>query len=313
MKRAAQILVLTAMLCVALSARERIAAQANEAEEQVTLATFQIWLWPEFDRPDMLLIYSGILEPETPLPAPVEIRIPADVGGPTAVAYLDQDGQRLNLAYTTRVEGEEQIVSFDLPTLGFQLEYYDSLSVGDAGRRTYTFEFQADYAIGELGIEFQVPPTGRNASLEPPADSVVPEADGLVYHIVQAGSLAQGEARTWTFGYDKDDADLTVSASAQQEIASALPPVTAPAEGNAPAGLLFLVAFVALVAVGAAAFWLGRRTGTEAVPAGEAPFPARKKRLDRGVDPGAYCHKCGTQLRFDSLFCHKCGAAVRQE
>ncbi len=315
MKRTAQILILIVMtiLCLAFPASQSLATQTSGAGEQPSLATLQISLWPEFDRPDVLVIYSGFLADDTLLPAPVEIRIPADVGGPTAVAYVDEAGQRLNLAYATRTEGEEQIVSFELPTLGFQLEYYDSLPMDDAGRRTYVLDYQADYAIDELNVEFQVPPTARNASLEPPADSVVPESNGLVYHVVQAGALAQGETRSWTFGYDKDNAALTVSESEQEEAPPSPPTQATPVEGDSSTVLIFFVAFVALVAMGASAFWLGRRTGSEAAPEAESPSPVRKKRADGGVGQGVFCYKCGTELRSDSEFCHKCGAPVRQE
>jgi hypothetical protein len=315
MKRTTQILILTAILCLALPARQGMAAQTNGAGEQPSLATLQISLWPEFDRPELLVIYRGLLAEETALPAMIEVSIPSDIAAPSAVAYVDEADQRLNLAYTSRVEGDARIVSFELPALGFQLEYYDTLPIEATGRRTYTFDYRADYDVAELGIEFQVPPTAQNFVLEPPADSAFPESGGVVYHVVQAGALAQGENRSWTFRYDKDNPGLTLEAleQAEEQAPSVLPTTEATAGGDGSTGLIFLVAFVALVAVGAAAFWLGRRTGTEAAPVVDTPFPARKKRLERGIGQRAFCHKCGTQLRPDSEFCHKCGAIVRQE
>ena len=314
MKQIVRTLTLITILCLAFLGGKSLAAQGSGAEEQPALATLQISLWPEFDRPEMLVIYRGLLVEETTLPAPVEISIPADIAAPSAVAYVDEAGQRLNLGYTTRVEGEARIVSFDLPTLGFQLEYYDALAIEATGQRTYAFEYRADYEVSELGVEFQVPPTAQNFVLEPPADSVVPESAGVVYHLADAGALGQGETRQWTFRYDKDNPDLTLAAleQAQEQAPAALPSTTAPPEGNNSTGLVFLVAFVALVAVGAAAFWLGRRTGTEAAPE-DLALPARKKRGQRGIGQSAFCHKCGSPLRADSEFCHQCGAAVRQE
>jgi hypothetical protein len=321
MKRTVHILTLITVLCLAFPARQGLMAQGSEATEtsgaegQPSLATLEISLWPEFDRPDLLVIYRGLLAEETSLPAPVEISVPADIVAPSAVAYVDETGQRLNLEYSTRVEGEVRIVSFDLPSLGFQLEYYDALPIEASGRRTYTFDFRADYDVTDLGVEFQVPPTAQNFVLEPPADSVVPDSGGVAYHVVDAGALAQGERMSWTFRYDKDNPDLTLAAleQAQEQTASALPTTTAPAEGDSSTGVVFFVAFVALVAVGGAAFWLGRRTGNNAAPDDEAPFPPRKKRPERRIGRDAFCHRCGTQLRHDSEFCHKCGARVRQE
>ena len=307
MKRKAWILILISILC--LFTGPGLLAQ-EPASDEVALATLQISLWPEFDRPDVLVIYRGQLEADTPLPAPVEFAIPAGVDSLHALAYVDEEGQRLNMSSTSRVEGDKRIFSFELPALAFQLEYYDTLPVDETGQRSYTFDFQADYTIRDLTIEVLVPPTASNFSLEPPADSVTSDS-GLTYHLVQAGAMTVGEARSWTFRYDKDNADLTLPMLQQQETPSALPTQAPAAGGDSSTVLIFVVAFVALVAVGTTAFWLGRRTGSEEEPLPEAPFPARKKRPGPARSEGSFCHRCGAQLRSDSDYCHKCGTRVR--
>jgi hypothetical protein len=292
------------------------------AQDVPTISNLEIALWPEFDRPEVLVIYQGSFSPDTPLPIPVEIRIPAGVGQPTAVAYVSDDGQRLNQEYTTRVDGDWLVVAFQLATRSFQLEYYDTLPVDAAGQRAYTFTYTADYPITALSLEFQVPPTASGFTLDPPADSVISETDGLNYHVVQAGSLAQGETGDWTFTYQKDNADLTASAFAQPE--TPVPPAAQPSAGDGDSTvLIFLVAFVGLVAVGGMAFWLGRRTQsdeTESRPpqrqrrrgSGRGGQPQPRPRSASGRDEAFFCHQCGAQLRPDADFCHKCGAVVRE-
>jgi hypothetical protein len=294
------------------------------AQDAPTLSNLEIALWPEYDRPEVLVIYRGLFTPDTALPVPVEIRIPARVGQPTAVAYVDEAGQRFNQAHTTRIDGEQLVVSFDLATPAFQLEYYDELAADSTGAREYTFTYVADYPSTELNLEFQVPSTATEFALDPAADSVVVEGDGLTYHLVQRSAVPQGGTESWTFAYQKDNEELTASAFMQA-------PTPAPATSQAPAvgsdsstALIFLVAFVALVGVGAGAFWLGRRA--QSIPE-TAPPPKRRKRRGSGQGPrpqperraasnfgGAlFCHKCGTQLRPDADFCHRCGQSTRRE
>lgn len=306
-------LVLMLIVCLTLL------AGVVQAQEAPSLSTLEVSLWPEFDRPEVLVIYRGLLEEATPLPVPVEIRIPARVGPPTAVAYVGQDGQRFNQQYTTRSEGDWLVVSFELGEQGFQLEYYDTLPVDPTGQRDYTFSYTADYAVSSLSFELQQPPTAEDVSLDPPADSSTTAADGLVYHYLQVGALAQGEEQNWTFSYQKSNSDLTVPASDPAEPAATTPP---PANGEDSTVLIFLVAFVTLVAVGAAAFWLGGRTQPMAQPA--LPGSERRKRRGSGrggqtrdqelsgLDSSAplYCRQCGANLRSDSVFCHKCGTPV---
>jgi hypothetical protein len=260
------------------------------------------------------VIYRGLLADDTALPASVEISIPASAGQPTAVAYVGEGGQRLNQAYTTRTEDEWLIISFTLETLGFQLEYYDALSTDQAGQREYTFSYVADYDLSALNLDFQVPPTSQGFSLQPTADVSVTERDGLDYHLVEAGVVAQGEERTWTFSYQKDNETLTQAALAPVSPTGAAPTAPVDQQDNSIV-LIFLVAFVALVAVGAGAFWLGNRTRPveETVPSRQY----KRRGSGRGEQSPAsgeslFCHQCGTPLRSDSEFCHKCGTAVRR-
>jgi hypothetical protein len=293
-----------------------------QAQEAPTLSTLEITLWPEFDKPEVLVIYRGLVAADTPLPVLVEIHLPARVAQPSAVAYVGEDGQQYNQEHTTRVEGESLVVSFELATPGFQLEYYDTLPVDSAGRRTYEYAYVADYPITALSLEFQVPPTAEGFTLEPAADSVTQQSDGLTYHLVQMGTVEQGETNTWTFTYQKADEDLTISGFVQPDAPEAAAPPPIEDSGNS-AVWIFLVAFVALVSVGVAAFWLGRR----AQPISQPPPPPSTRHKRRGSGRGEqppiqrtslagsqealFCHQCGAELRSDSEFCHRCGTQVR--
>jgi hypothetical protein len=196
--------------------------------------------------------------------------------------------------------------------------------VDPTGQKEYDYTYTADYDITALGLEFQVPPTAEGFVLEPPADSVTPETDGLVYHLVQAGPARVGETLSWTFAYQKDDSELTVSALTGAETPV---PTGSPAAETADNSTVwvFLIAFVALLAVGAAAFWLGSRTQpvSEVVPptssrhkrrgSGRGGQAQRQASLPRSRDEVLFCFTCGAQLRRDSEFCHRCGATVRKE
>ena len=77
------------------------------------------------------------------------------------------------------------------------------------GSASYSYSYTADYPITALSLQFQHPPTAEAWTLDPPADSAGPQGDGLTYHLVQAGAVAQGEAKSWTLTYQKADSALT--------------------------------------------------------------------------------------------------------
>lgn len=293
-----------------------------QAQDTPTLSSLGITLWPEYDRPEVLVIYRGIFAADTPLPVPVEFYLPLQAGQPSAVAYVGEDGQLYNQEYATRVEGEWSVVSFELATSGFHLEYYDALPVDSSGQRSYEYAYTADYPISVLNVEFQEPPTAEGFAVEPTADSVTQKSDGLTYHLVQVGPIEQGEMNRWQMTYQKADPDLTIAGFPQSDSPQAAAPPPSEDAGNTTIWI-FLVAFVALVGVGVAAFWLGR--GTQPISESLPPSSSRSKRrgsgrggqpqAQRGQSSGSqavlFCHQCGAELRSDSEFCHRCGTQVR--
>jgi hypothetical protein len=305
------------ILCFCLA----LIAVPVRAQQLPTLSSLEISLWPEYDRPSVLVIYRGEFAAGTPLPVPVEFRIPASAGQPHAVAYVDKGGQRLNQPYTTRVEGDSLVVSFDLAALSFQLEYYLPLQADASGLRDLPFSYTADYAVDALSLEVQEPPTAQAFSMDPPADSTVQGSDGLTYELNDAGSLAQGETRAWTITYQKAGSGLTADSPASTGSSTQATTPAAPGSDNSTI-IIFVLSFIALVAVGAGAFWLGKQTQPASQSAAQSPAQKRRRGNGRGSQPRpaarsshgetVYCYRCGATLRPDSEFCHKCGAEVRQ-
>ena len=71
------------LVCVALLAmtgfRVSGAAQPAYAQSPAGLADLEIALWPEYDQPQVLVIYRAQLEQDTLLPAAVSLGLPAGV------------------------------------------------------------------------------------------------------------------------------------------------------------------------------------------------------------------------------------------
>jgi len=307
------------MVCLALWTVPGLALPPGpvSAQEPPALSSLTISLWPEYDDPSLLVIYRGQFAAGATLPLPVEFRIPAEAGQPAALAYLDERGQLLTLEYTTRAEGDRLVVAFELPTPDFHLEYYAPLPGSPApGQRTFTYTYAADYTVAALDLKVQEPLGSQGLKLEPAADSVIQDADGLNYHLASAGPLRQNDTATWTVSYEKTDSGLTIGAFQTTETPAATASPAAQEESKGIPGILIAVlALIALAAIGAGAFWLGKR-------AQPAPQPAALSKRRRGgrtkrpvqpnVQDAGFCFKCGARLRAGADFCHQCGAAVRK-
>ena len=77
-----------------------------QAQGDVNFSELTIQLWPEYDHPDMLVMYSFTLAADSVLPAEVQVRIPASANL-NAVAKVE-DGTMMNVPYDAPLkEGEK--------------------------------------------------------------------------------------------------------------------------------------------------------------------------------------------------------------
>src|SRR4051794_5059158 len=99
-------------LCLGLAAVTPIRGWpgAARAQQAVSLASLQISIWPEYDRPTSLVILDGVVAAGVKLPVQLRVRIPAAAVRPNAVATTGSDGGLLEAAYTTAADGGDIII-----------------------------------------------------------------------------------------------------------------------------------------------------------------------------------------------------------
>ena len=60
--------------------------QPAHAQGTPTLNSANVWIWPEYDQPDVLIIQRMLISVNTSLPATMTFRIPAAAEKPSALA-----------------------------------------------------------------------------------------------------------------------------------------------------------------------------------------------------------------------------------
>jgi hypothetical protein len=284
---------------VVLNAPTTAAAQAELRLEQL-----QIDLWPEHDRPEMLIIFRGTLSADAPLPASVTIRVPARVGEPSAVAYNDGSGDLLLATYSTSTTDDWLAVTLETPERDFQMEFYDGL-VRAGDERSYTLTWSGDYAVDELSY-ILLPPSGASEIETQP--ELLPSQQGTdsTLYGTSVGGLPAGQESQVSVSYRGGAGVSTESlslATGEQDKSGAL------IAGIAVAGLALVIGGV---------IWYTRRTKSQ--PAQLPQDQRRRKRSGRRVSKtqpakdetsaAAFCTKCGRPMGVDDRFCANCGTPV---
>lgn len=290
------------------------------AQDAPVIQQAELRLWPEYDDPGLLVIFSGSFEPKTTFPMQVAFPIPAGARNVQAT-FINESGTLISRPF----EIEDGRLTYELPSANFHIEFYlDRALSGD--QRTISYTMAAPYAIQALTISVQQPARSTGFALTPAADSSEQGADGLTYHILNRQDVAAGERLDLVLSYSKPDTGLTAP-----QLAVTTPDAPAQSETSRPAAATgstnllpwFLIGLGAVLLAASLTYWFlsqRRRAGPSFSASGQTPDAGAKtppavrpgtSRTAAAGDVAAYCTNCGNQLRADDRFCSQCGSPRR--
>ena len=289
-----------------------ISISTAQAQDTPSFDTLTIDLWPEYDRPSMLVIYKAELSPKVALPAEVTLRIPVEAGAPAVVAVGPDANSVADAVYETQVMGEWLEVSFIATTPAIQFEYYDPRLIKDGALRSFDFTWPGDYGVSKLAMQAQQPLGATNLTVSPLMGRMVQDQVGFTYNIIDVGQIAQGETFDLGMGYEKEPDALSVESLQIQPSATITPGSSNLFSLDQP-WIWFLIA-LGVVLIGGGGYWYWR-TGQEETQ----PRKRRQRRSSGGGQAGVpegktvYCHQCGKRARPGDAFCRTCGTRLRSD
>lgn len=279
----------------------------THAQEEVgRLQWLTVDLWPDYDRPSVLVLLTGALPDDAPLPATVTLPLP-DQATINAVARISEDNEMIDDIESTVGENRLTLVT---PDRRFRVEYYLPYEQ-DGLQREFQFNWQADLSVAEMDLSVQEPLAATSLETTPEAESVLEGNDGLQYYNLPVRSVPAGESYSAEVAYSMASNQLT--AAAAQAASGASTPSAEPGVDEAGAGIdlnwpIVLAAAggtLVLLAIGWQLFG-GRLTSSgRTVP--RKPRPARSDKSG----PTRFCHNCGAQAQAGDRFCRECGTQLK--
>lgn len=290
------------------------------AQSDVTrLSDLAVELWPDYDRPAMLVLLTATLPEGTTLPATLAIPLP-DGAEVHAVASFNETGALMSdVDYT--IEGGR--LSLTTPSNRFRVEYYAPYNV-DGNDHSYTFNWISGLAVDQASVVVQQPLAATDMRLTPAAASAVDRSDGLRYHTLASRAIDPGEPFTVEVAYTVDTPELSAPAQTTPVENETLTPAAGSATGIG-FDPIWLLAGAGALALAGGAWYVGHRQGRAATRS-RKPQPSRpeKKGLVAGKPPaskstpakpaagaGRYCHNCGRQAQAGDTFCRNCGEQLK--
>ena len=286
--------------------------EVRAQEAPVELEWLTIDLWPDFDRPQVLVLLTGSLPPE--ITPPVELVVPLpDEATLNAVARIDvEDNMLADLDPEIRPES----VTFTLPDRRFRVEYYYPYEE-DGLNRTFSFSWLSpQVSVRDLSLAVQQPALAVEMDTDPQPEAVTQGSDQLDYYNLPDEVVPAGEPYSVDVAYTMSEEQLTITTAEDLPGAGDTTAVSAePAETGLAldwpvvlgvvGGLLILVAL-------AWQLFSSRLAGPGRTP--RKPRPARvQKQLSRQRSGGQarFCHNCGERAQPGDRFCRECGTRLK--
>ncbi len=274
------------------------------AQSEVRLSSVSVDIWPEYDRPAVLVIYHIALAPGAALPAILTLRVPA-AAQVNVVAIVDPVRGLFNVPYERVAQEEWAILTISANSSQVQVECYEELAKSGIARHI-VFKWTGDYAVDILEVNFLSPLGAEGVTLSRAPVKIGPGQDGLTNYRDQMKSLLAGQVYTLTMDYQR----LTDSVNI-----SGLPVQAAFPLGKDTPGRVSMTGVLPWVLVGIGALLIvAGVVGFVVWQRGSRGSSARQRQALRHKEGAAepiYCLQCGRRAQPSDLFCRTCGMRLR--
>ncbi len=265
------------------------------AQTPLTLGSLQVQIWPEYDKPSVLVIYNMTLSDTTTYPAEVSVRIPSTAGQPSAVADRQPDGKLYNISYSLKAEGDWVAINFTATSPDIRIEYYDPGITTDGNARHYQYVWPGDYAVSQFLIEVQQPAGATDMSISPSLGPGTTRPDNLVYYTQDIGAIPAGQNISITMDYNKTTDTLTAETAPLEP--SAPIPQSTPQDFNLTTWLPWILGILGagLIIGGVLWFW---QSGKQRPASGSRRRHSKSSTNKPGLavnttEDSVYCSQCG--------------------
>ena len=278
-----------------------IPAAKGEAQNEVSaMDSLTIELWPDYDRPSVLVLLTGLLPADTQFPATVIVPLPENAQL-NAVARIDgRDG--IMKDDISSVPGPSNLLMFITPDLQFRVEYYMPYIV-NGNQRLFDYSWLADIAVNNLQLKIQQPKAATSFNIKPAATGIMTDDNGLIYHPLPPKTVLAGQPFSVHLEYEMTTVQLSVDTLSPPRAESQIPDAfTQSAMGSGTKtnwAILAIISGAFIVIIGLIWLITSRRNQTDT-------HEMNSQKLQ--MQPRAkFCRDCGEPLDETDKWCGQCG------
>lgn len=283
----------------------------------VVFESMNVQIWPEYDRPEVLVMIDLVLPADASFPFKFRFGVPKGAAV-TGVAEVNPNGSfdysRPQPLFDTTAP-DRDLVSVEIPkNPNVRLEYYYDPGLNVQGARDYNLLYELFGDAKQVSLVLQQPLRSDGFVVTPPLSESSKDGQGFSYAGQSFSNLKSGDRLQLRVAYTKENSEPSVQ-----------PGETAPGGGTSRNSLLALLVILVVGVGGFAAYRLFLRPQPAASGRGGRPAAARSTARNRSSGarsravaaernrpaggPARFCTSCGAQLTKKDRFCPQCGSA----
>ena len=286
-----RILLFSILTCMLLIVATATLAIAQDENEPMSFNNVQLWIYPEYDDPRLLVMLQGqIVGAEAP--ATVRFLVPSAAEMYSA-GSMDAQGQYSGgppQREPSTIPGWDEI-SYDVTSDTFRVEYYDPIIVG-LPDKTISYEFRWLYPISSLHVEVQEPMQSSNFSVSPEGTTHT-KSGGFTTHNYDYNDLDDQPPISFNIAYTRSNTPPSLSVEDDQSTTIAM----------------IVIGIFVVIVVGY--FWVKKSKPKNRA---ERKRAARNKSIRGSKEKESattlFCSQCGQSLDESSRFCKYCGTKL---
>jgi hypothetical protein len=234
----------------------------------------QLWIYPEYDDPRLLVMLEGIIEGKEP-PVMVRFLVPSEAEMYSA-GSMDVQGR-----YTggpphrepSSIPGWDEI-AYEVTTNTFRVEYYDPIINGE--------------------VIIQQPLRASNFEVSPVGNSFIDD-QGFTSYIYNFSDLRDGPPLRFEISYYKSDTK---------------PSLFIDEDESSYTFLVWLIVIILIVAAVAVLFWLQKSRPRTRAARRQIARNNLERRPKGNQLRARFCSQCGQSVEKSDKFCTSCGAKI---
>ena len=262
------------------------------ASEESPFEDFVVGVWPEYDHPGVLVIYTGSIKNDR-LPLHFEARIPDATERVLAIGQSKTSDDLEPVPVKDRVDGKW--ISITLVKDRFQIEFYFD-PFDSTVQRKADLTIQLNHSLADYHVAAQHPLAAEDFHFSEQTAESFTDEHGITYYRIHAQSLPKGQSKTISFSYLNRSGKLSLALL--KEMLGSEPSAEvqqSPTRYRLPTYQPLFILLVLSVVIGLL-FW-------------KSNYRTPQVQSKRGGKN--FCPNCGSKVGEGDRFCSSCGEPVK--